>query len=272
MSELDNQISKIIEKSGHDFHLKVSKKLRDLGWNTVDNHYYNDPDSGKAREIDIIATKEYPVHGDSFNHVNEKIIIKLFIECKYINSPTIFWFKNRDINRAIELSKDSEILNDKPDNYVNDLTKHHYVKSNDVTGQWQSTNNDVFNEAQHQVLKAMLFFKEAGQENYEISYPIIVINDFSQLYRRESPPKNHDNITENFQIEINYAYKNKKNDNITKYFLIDVVEIPTLERFIDELEEKDIYLLRNSLAYDLRHQEAEMESRYSDDQDFDPYE
>lgn len=272
MSELDNQISKIIEKSGHDFHLKVSKKLRDLGWSTIDNHYYNDPDSGKAREIDIIATKEYPIYKDSSGHVNEKIIIKLFIECKYINLPTIFWFKDRDLNSAIKLSKDNEILDDKPDNYVNDLTKHHYVKNDNVTGQWQSANNDIFSEAQHQVLKAMLFFKEAGQESYEINYPIIAINDFNQLFKRELPPKNHDNITENFQIEINYAYKNKQNDNITKYFLIDVVGLPMLEHLMDELEEKDVRLLRESLAYDLRQQKYELEARYSDDHNFDPYE
>jgi len=265
MSELDNQISKIIEKSGHDFHLKVSQKLQDLGWNTIDNHYYNDPDSGKAREIDIIATKEYLVHGDSFNRVNEKIIVKLFIECKYINSPTIFWFRDRDLNSAIKLSKDNRILDDKPDNYVNDLTKHHYVKHNDVTGQWQSANNDIFAEAQHQVLKAMLFFKEAGQESYEINYPIIVTNDFSQLFRREPSPKNHDNIIENFQIETNYAYKNKKNDNITKYFLIDVVGLPTLENFVNELEKQDVHLLRDSLAYDLRHQETEIDEDYNPD-------
>lgn len=267
MSILNNKVSKIIEKSGHDFHLRVSKKLRDLGWATIDNHYYNDPDSGKAREIDIIATKEYLIHKDPFNRFTEKIIIKLFIECKYINSPTVFWFKNRDLDNAIKLSKDNEILNDKPDNCLNDLTKHHYVKRNDVTGQWQSENNDIFAEAQHQVLKAMLFFKETGQESYEIDYPIIVTNDFNQLFRRELPPQEHKNIVDNFQIEINYAYKNKGNDNIIKYFLIDVVKLEMLEGFIDELEEKDIRLLKESLLYDLSYQKIETD----EDNDYDPF-
>lgn len=271
MSEIENKIQKIIERSGHDFHSKVSKEFRDSGWSVTDNHYYNDPDSGKAREIDIIAQKEYKVSHGVFDDLNETITIKLFIECKYINSPTVFWFKSRDIIKATELSKDNEILNDKPDNYVNDMTKHHYVKLDQVTGQWQSENNDVFAEAQHQVLKAMLFFKEnSDANNYEISYPMIVINDLDQVFKRDLPPKNHSNIEEKFQIETNYSFKNNKKENITKYFLIDVVSLPVLGSFIEELESKDIHLLRDSLAYDLRHQEQE--SRYSEEASLDPYE
>jgi len=273
MSDIENKVQKIIEKSGHDFHSKVSNELRDSGWDVVDSHYYNDPDSGKSREIDIIAQKDYKVPNGVFNDGQEKITIKLFIECKYINTPTVFWFRPRDIDKAIKLSKDNEILNDKGDNYVNDGTKHHYVKSDQVAGQWQSENSDIFAEAQHQVLKAMLFFEEnSNRNNYEISYPILVVNDLSLLFKRDLPPKNHSDINENFQIETNYSYKNNKKENITKYFLIDVVTLSMLENFIEDLESKDIHLLKDSLAYDLRHQELEMEARYSDETSLDPYE
>jgi hypothetical protein len=272
MSDIENKVQKIIEKSGHDFHSKVSKELIDSGWDVIDNHYYNDPDSGKSREIDIIAQKYYTVPNGVFNDGQEKITIKLFIECKYINSLTVFWFRQRDIDKAIELSKDNEILNDKADNYVNDGTKHHYVRSDQVTGQWQSENSDIFAEAQHQVLKAMLFFEEnSDRDIYEISYPILVVNDLSYLFKRDVSPKNHSEINENFQIETNYSYKNNKKENITKYFLIDVVPLPMLEKFIEELELKDIRLLKDCLAYDLRQQESEIGARYSDETELDPY-
>jgi hypothetical protein len=268
MLDIENKVQKIIKKSGHDFHLKVSKELKDSGWDVVDNHYYNDPDSGKSREIDIIAKKRYVVSNNK-----EKITINLFIECKYITSPTIFWFRSRDIAKSIKLSKDNEILNEKEDYYVNDGIKHHYVKSDQVTGQWQSENNDVFAEAQHQVLKAMLFFEEnSNKSSYEISYPIIVVNDLSYLFKRDSSPKNHSDINEAFQIETNYSYKNNQKENITKYFLIDVVPLIMLEKFIEELELKDIHLLKTCLAYDLEQQGLEMEARYSNETSLDPYE
>lgn len=273
MSETKDKILNIIQKSGHDFHLQISTKLEELGWNVTNSPYYNDPDSDRAREIDIIAIKEYPIAGgDGYvQGEQEKLVIKLFIECKYIKSPAVFWFKKRDTKKAIELGKDNNILSDKPDFYVDDGAKHHYVDSKEVSCQWTQENNDTFAEAQHQVLKAMLFFEgHQDSENYEIRYPMIVINSLEQLSKREDAPQNYSSIADNFQLEINYSYKNKNKENATKYFLIDIVSLPLLEEFIKQLESKDIKLLRENIAFDLRQRERMNQAQYEDNDD--PYE
>ncbi len=46
-------------------------------------------------------------------------------------------------------------------------------------------------------------------------------------------------ITENFQLEVNYAYKNYNQRNINEYFLIDIVSFQLVDEFLNALE-KDV--------------------------------
>ena len=273
MPEKEDKILNIIQKSGHTFHLKIANKLEELGWIVTNSPYYNDPDSDKAREIDIIAQKEYPVNDIYRSENPEKIIIKLFIECKYINSSTVFWLKKRNLKKAKELATDNPILDDKPDNYLNEMNKHHYVNNNEVSCQWDCESKDVFAEAQHQVLKAMIFFKEyQDSEYYEIDFPIIVINSFEQLAKKEEAQEDYSSITDNFQLEINYSFKDKAKENITKYFLVDIVSLSLLDDFIKQLELKDVALLKGNLEFDLRMQrQRERDSENEQEENPDPY-
>jgi len=57
-------------------------------------------------------------------------------------------------------------------------------------------------------------------------------------------------ITEPFQLEINYAYVDKDRVGRNEYFLIDVVSIDMLEKFLLMLENKNISVIKQVLAED----------------------
>lgn len=266
MEQEKDKFLSIIQKSGHDFHLKVSNFFKEAGWDVTNSPHYNDPDSDKSREIDIEAKKEYPVIYHSFGRRGEKIVVKFYIECKYIKSPIVFWFKEKNKEKAIELAKDNPIMEDKPDHYFNAKEKHHYVEGNEVAVEWTQENNDVIADAKHKVLKALIVSQNEGSEYYEIKYPIIIINDLEQLAKREVGEKNYSKINNNFQIEVNYSYKDNKKNDIKKYFLIDLVSYTLLDNFIKELESNDISMLKNNLAFDLRQRDhRERENQWDDD-------
>jgi len=276
---MEDKFTKIIQKSGHDFHTRVSKLLTEADWDVTNSPYYNDPDTGKSREIDIIAKKEYIIKSDSFSRNSEKLVVKLFIDCKYIKSPVVFWFTNRNYEKAAKLAMDNPILEDKPEYYIRaDNKPHHYIseENREVTRQWTSEQTDVIADAQHKVLKALIFFSENdNDEYYEIRYPVIVVNDFSEFAKRVEGDGagKYNVINNNFQIETDYSYKNKDNKNITKYFLLDVVSYQLLEDFLKKLEINDIQPLRGVLSYDLRRQEYQNNNQSNQwDDDSDPYE
>lgn len=267
MEQEKDKFLSIIQKSGHDFHLKVSNFLKEAGWEITNSPHYNDPDSDKSREIDIEAKKEYTVTYDSFDKRGEKIIVKLYIECKYIKSPVVFWFKEKNKEKAIELAKDNLIMEDKPD-YAGE--NHHYVEGSAAAELWQQENNDIIADAKHKVLKALIVSQNDNSEYYEIKYPIIVVNNLELLAKREAGEKNYSEINNNFQIEINYSYKDNKKNDIKKYFLIDLVSYNLLADFLRELENKDILMLIKNLAFDLQ-QRAYQERQNQQDYNPDPY-
>lgn len=74
MSEPKPLIDKIKEgilKSGFPLEMEIIKKLRKLDWFTTFGHFYTDFETGKVREMDIVAVK-----------VINSIKIELYIECK----------------------------------------------------------------------------------------------------------------------------------------------------------------------------------------------
>ena len=99
------ELKKLAEESGNNLHYQVAKQLRQLGWNVLIGPYYNDGFTDKPREVDIVADKIFP----RFDHPNKQIArsaaiaVRLFIECKYINSDTLFWFDDIDKERTAKL-------------------------------------------------------------------------------------------------------------------------------------------------------------------------
>src|SRR3990172_10298284 len=97
-----DKIQEIIEASGNNFQASVIKFLREKGWNVLISPYYNDNATDKAREIDIIAEKAFGVD-DIFGKMKGRLNIRFIIECKYINTETVFWFDAKDKKKAEEM-------------------------------------------------------------------------------------------------------------------------------------------------------------------------
>jgi hypothetical protein len=95
MSDDLAKVEEIIKISGNTFHAKVLKRLASEGWTVKISPYYNDNISNKPREIDLIAEKAFPIY-NAANSFEGNVIVKLFVECKYLSQITVFWFHKKD--------------------------------------------------------------------------------------------------------------------------------------------------------------------------------
>jgi hypothetical protein len=246
-------IKDIIENSGNNHHYQVVEFLREKGWTVLVSPYYNDKFTDKPREVDIIAEKPFDIKewGTWFGTLN----VKLFIECKYITKPTVFWFDKKDMGRAIErMTKDTSIS-------VNNtnIQKLHYYTEKNVAKLFSSSpeknlDNELFFKAISQSINALMDYRGGDsiiQKSdphrkiniiHTISYPVILCNSFSNLYRVDtSLPNGYISISDNFQMEVNYAYRsNITNSSVYEYFILDMVSFDKLDDFLKNLEESDI--------------------------------
>ena len=274
MPTKQDKIQEIIDKSGNDLQSKVADYLIGRKWDVSFSPYYNDPATGKQREIDIIATYIWPIK-DVFGDRNfGELAIRLFIECKHIKDPAVFWFRQKNIESAIKLAKDNNILNGKPDYYLgqNQTAQHHYVDNALVAKiVAKSGNRDDIFDAMNQCLNGLIFFSNGRnfKTPYHIDFPIIITDSLKNLHKRNSDA-GHAPITEPFQLEIDYSYKQSNSDgnpmDITKYFLIDIVSFEKFNSFLNDLENRDIKLFRENLSFDLVQRAKKMHQQSRDDQ------
>lgn len=243
-----DKIQEIIEASGNNFHSNVINFLRERKWNVLISPYYTDNASDKAREIDIIAEKAFGVN-DIFGRTKGWLNVRFIIECKYINTETVFWFDSKDKKRAEE-----RVIMDTPLSKDNSYTqKHHYMQDARVAKLFSSEKSkDLSNEpiykAINQNLNALIYFRHEApiqQQNHRIlstvCYPIIILNDFKKIFCVNIGESSYSGITDNFfQLEINYAYLDSNKQNMNEYFLIDVVDFSHLDAFLSEIQTKDI--------------------------------
>ncbi len=245
-----NEVSQLIENSGNNFHAKVARWLADNDWHVVVSPYYMDQTQNKAREIDLVAEKLWPIT-DSFGNRTEDIAVRLFIECKFVPSPSVFWFADKDKESAEELICSKGYY--RADNlYTN---KHHYLAQSAkvaklfATSTSKTTENEPFYKALNQALNAMVSMRgqpisvpaiKNSQRNPRIviEFPVVVCSSFKQIYSvdfyAESQPEL---IKDNFQLEVRYAYIDRHNDQQDDYFLLDFVEFGQLEKFVKTINE-----------------------------------
>lgn len=244
------KLHSIISPSGNTFHGKVLKYLKQHGWTVLISPYYNDNLSSKPREIYLIAEKAFKCITDHFGRYIGTVNIKLYIECKHISQKTIFWFYDKDKIKAEDL-----VIQTTPMTRNNTYTnKHHYLEGDDRVAKLfadekkSSADNEIFYKALNQCLNAMIYHRGKGsiiklpnsQSDYiraTIDYPVIVCNNFENLYRVDidtepAPTK----INDNFQLEINYAYMNSAGKNADEYFLIDIVSFDLFDIYLSKLE------------------------------------
>lgn len=247
-----DKIQEIIEASGNTFHSNVIKFLREKQWNVLISPYYNDNASDKAREIDIIAEKTFEIQ-TRWREFKGLLNIRFIIECKYINTETVFWFDAKDKKRAEE-----RIVRITPLRKNNIYTqKHHYMKDEKVAKLFASEKGkDLVNEpiykAINQSLNALIYFgHELPIQRQDLKilgtvcYPIIILNDFKKIFSVDIGESKYSNVTDKFfQLEINYAYLDTNKHNIDEYFLIDVIDFSHLDDFLHDIETEDIEAIK----------------------------
>jgi hypothetical protein len=259
------KIEEIIENSGNNFHYKVVEFLRNNGWYVVVSPFYSDNFTNKPREIDIIAEKEYEVK--DFGQWIGDIRVRFFIECKYITNDTVFWFDNRDLSGALTRVLADTPLGDPHDWSMTD--KHRYLEKTEVAklfsdGSNKGPDNEIMYKAITQSLNSLVYYKqrpsiipENPRRNHNVkafvNYPIIVCNDFSHFWKYSIAKKDApQELKDNFQLEVQYAYFDEKKENRNEYFLIDIVSFDNLEDFIKQLEKKDIAAMQEKIHWDHR--------------------
>jgi Holliday junction resolvase-like predicted endonuclease len=244
-----DKAKEIIKQSGKAFHCRVLKYLKGKGWTVLISPYYNDNVSSKPREIDLIAEKAF----DATSHVGEvvgTINVKLFIECKYISQKTVFRFHGKDKLKAEDLVTQTTPLR-KDNSYTQ---KHHYLDRVDGVAKLfadeskSSPDNEIFYKAMNQSLNAMVYYRNKGsiiklppsRDGYIkkiVNYPVIVCNSFEDLYRVEiDNDAEPANITDNFLLEVNYAYMTSNGGDRNEYFLIDILNFDWIDRFLTKIE------------------------------------
>ena len=140
---------------------KVLKYLKEKGWTVLISPYYNDNVSSKPREIDLIAEKAFDVKDNMWGKIIGTVNVKLFVECKYILQNTVFWFHDKDKQKAEELVTQATQL--RADNIY--TKEHHYLGEVDSVAKLfaderkKSVENEIFYKALNQSLNAMVYYR-----------------------------------------------------------------------------------------------------------------
>ena len=99
---VSEEVTQLVSGSGNNFHAKVAPWIQSDGWYVSVSPYYLDQTPNKPREIDLVAEKLWPVV-DMFNRHTDDVVIRLFIECKFVSSYSVFWFTDKDMKAAEKL-------------------------------------------------------------------------------------------------------------------------------------------------------------------------
>lgn len=242
---MNDAISRLVAESGNSFHCRVANAFRERNWATLLSPYYIDESTDKAREVDLVVEKRFPVDG-TFGKP-KTIRIRLYVECKYITQNVVFWFDQRDNGRAY-----GWVHRNTPFRKGNTLAEeHHHIKNVSTVAKLFATDtkrnedNDPIFRALNQCLNGYVHNK--GQEllipakNAEqvtlVEYPLIVVSSFSMFYRTDvqssMPPEP---ITDNFLVELNYAFVDKTKTTRRDYFLVDVASFDTLDKYLAAID------------------------------------
>lgn len=256
MSTTKDPIRDLIEKSGNNFHYQVVNFLRQKDWFVSISPYYNDNMGNKSREIDIVAERQFDIK-NCFGKDNGAVFVRLFIECKFINKPVVFWFD--EINKDMVIKKIIEITWLNPEDTL--IKTHHYFKNNQVAKLFTSSpdkisDNELIYKAFIQSLNAMLYYRSNNSIipkgnlkpniKKKLEYPIIICDSFKNFFKANSEDKRgYLELDDNFQLEVNYAYLDETRYVTNGYFLVDVIDFGKLDNFLKELEETDIKIIRD---------------------------
>lgn len=248
---IPSQVQELIDSSGNNFHAKVTRWFTSDGWSTTISPYYMDQSQQKARELDLIVEKVWPIKED-FGKRGGEVAVRLFIECKYLLGYSVFWFTDKD-RSAIEqvLCADGKYIRD------NIYTaNHHYLSSGDgvaklfASSNTRSQESDPFYKALNQSLNGLVSMRRqplrafssgrrgGGGFQIGLDFSVVVCSSFSQLYAADfGGTREASLVRDNFQLEVQYAYVEPSGQSRDELFLLDIVEYEQLARFVAAVAE-----------------------------------
>ena len=248
------------------------------------SQFYTDAFSQKSREIDLIAEKAFS--STAFTDQNATVIVRLFVECKYINSTTVLWLDKKNLEKAKDVVRATDAFHDPDTNYLV-TEKHHYLANLKVAKLFSSEGgkdreNDPIYKAITQCLNALIYFrhhetklhkKYDHRDVIEINYPLVVCNSFKEFFSQDSSSNNDpQNVPTDslLQLEIDYAYPYDQVKSTEELFFIDVIPLEKMEVFENMLVQGDIQLAQQKLGDDRRENYNRRMFNERDD-DFDPH-
>jgi len=239
------EIDQLVSSSGNNFHAKVARWFQANDWHVVVSPYYMDQTQNKAREIDLVAERFWPVKNVWGDPVGD-FVVRLFVECKFVPSYSVFWFAEKDRAAAQKLVCSRGLF--RADNSYTE--KHHYLAEGRrvaklfATSAGRQQETEPYYKALNQVLNAMVSMRggpvsipstrsRSHGPMAVIEFPVVVCSSFEQMYEvdffAESTPKR---IESNFQLELRYAYIDRGGAQLDEYLLLDFVEFAQLNEFM----------------------------------------
>lgn len=246
-----DKISKIILESGNAFHAKVARVFRARDWHVVVSPYYMDQNQSKAREIDLIVEKVWPL-ANGFRFKHHFIHVRLMVECKYVAGDAAFWFAQKDRQAAEDL-----VCRIGPFQRDNVYTgKHHYLSTCEsvakvfASGSGGKAEGDWVYKALNQSINATIAFRNRAPAHPKlqhqgswrpscvtITFPVVVCSTFEGFHRVEfyddADPRP---LLDPFQMEVQYAYRECDGSARDEYFLLDWIALDALDDFEAVLE------------------------------------
>ncbi len=247
---IPSEVQELIDGSGNTFHAKVTRWFRSNGWSTIISPYYMDQTQQKARELDLIVEKVLPIKG-TFGAWSGEIAVRLFVECKFLPSYSVFWFTDKD-RSAIEEMVCASGKYHRNNTYT---AKHHYLSSGDRIAKLFASSNargqesEPFYKALNQSLNGLVSMRtqlprefssgrRSGGFQITLDYPVVVCSSFSQLYAADfAGTKETSLVQDNFQLEVHYAYVEASGQSRDELFLLDIVEYEQLPQFVSAVDE-----------------------------------
>ena len=259
-------VEQFASQHGNNFHAQVVSFLRKAGWSVTVSPFYRDNATDKAREADVFADKVFHVHGVS-GFSGSSFPVRLVIECKYVKESIVFWFDQKDADEAEKrIVTDIRVL--EPFHENTNIEGHHWYAVREVAKLFATFNpnreerqpeNEIIFSSIDKVLNCLiyhrnLFFstlpKTSPGSQPPISYPLIVLNSFSELFKTTMQrPESIKSLDKEvwFPAEVNYAYISYGNGlrfSNLEYFLVDIVNFTRLDDYLALLKENDIEAAR----------------------------
>ncbi len=259
---------RIASESGNTFHFKVASHIRSKQWKVMLSPYYLDSATDKARELDLFCEREILAIGRRTG-TSRALRIQLYIECKYINKATVFWFDRHDhFGYNSWLATHVRFMMTHPSEL-----NHHYVMTMDssvanvaklfASQRGQNDENDPIYKAVSQSLGGLIHFRDVASPfqfsntnvpTTTLRYPVIIHSGGSHFFRTGANANGTvEPLDDNFLLEVNYAYVGHNDTRALEYFLIDVVDFNKLDVFLDMLDQEATHALQ------LLHAQADAE-------------